>query len=47
MAKYGRSKLDKYEGLRPVRALKMSKRILKSILKEMGSQCRDFKTGLI
>ena len=34
---------DRYRGARPCRHLNVKRRILKSILKETGSQCRDFK----
>ena len=44
---YGTKSCEIYAGAKSCRALKVINKILKSILKQMGSQCRDARTGVI
>ena len=44
---YGEIKSVMYGGVRPDLASYVVRRILKSILNEMGNQCRDARTGVM
>ena len=44
---WGSNKSDKYCGARPLRALKVSNKTLKSILKVTGSQCSAARVGVM